>query len=124
MSSKLDAVQIIRETFDAATSSSKVNIVNAEIAVELNADDGDTIVNLRNTTTFTLTSGQVLNTSRVSRIAVYSADGAAAVTLVAKIGAVEISIGTLALNTIREIALPELKITFTATQPVYLVTQS
>lgn len=44
MSSRLDANQIVKLEHDEATGSKKVNIVNTDFEIELDADDGDSII--------------------------------------------------------------------------------
>jgi hypothetical protein len=43
MASRLDANQIVQQEHDEATNSKKVTIVNADFAIELSANDGDSV---------------------------------------------------------------------------------
>jgi hypothetical protein len=44
MSSRLDQQQIIKAVYDEATTSLKTSLTNVEIAMEVSADDGDSII--------------------------------------------------------------------------------
>jgi len=57
---------ILRKSFDAVTNSLNVQI--PEIAVELSAADGDSVITERLTVQVAVTAGQVINVSKYSQI--------------------------------------------------------
>jgi len=77
--SKLDANQIIKLEHDDASSSKKVTIQNAEISMELNASDGDSVLVVNNSVSASATA--LDNTDTGIIVAEFPVDGAGVINM-------------------------------------------
>lgn len=106
--SKLDATQIAQTTYDAINEAVKVAIQPTVIAVELDADGGDSVIPQRRQTIVTVTTVTTIDTSKVSRICILNT-GVATVKA-AVYSATDYPL-VIAENVVVEICVPSLKIT-------------
>lgn len=103
--SKLDPVKIAQLVFDEATNSYKTNIVDTEIAIELSADDGDSVIPQKLTQAVVVTANEVIDTSKVSRICLTVTSE-----ILMVVGVTEVSLGSKTAGAVVDICTPELKI--------------
>lgn len=68
---KLDPNQIAQYEHDEVACAKKVTMVNTEMAMELSADDGDSVQIQSRTYSMTLTPGEEYNISNVSKMRLY-----------------------------------------------------
>ncbi len=78
MASKLSDIQIAQAEHDEVTSSKQVKITNTDIAMELSAVDGDSVIAKVDSTLTLVTDGMELDLSLASKVCLY---GVAAATL-------------------------------------------
>jgi hypothetical protein len=103
--SKLDPYQIQRITFDEESSAVKVKMIPIEMSMELSADDGDSILSLKQMQVIEALAGQVIDTSKASRMNVVSASPVACSMV---INSQEISLGNL--SGIHDVCSPAIKV--------------
>lgn len=68
MSSKADPIQIARMVFDEEAEANRVTMVNTELAIELDAADGDSVIAISQMTVHDLKAGDILETSTARRM--------------------------------------------------------
>ena len=75
--SRLDPVQIAQLTYDDTKQATKVALVGAEFAVQLNAEEGDSVISKKKTDIIPLTSPKsILDLSMVEKVCLYGCDSA------------------------------------------------
>lgn len=114
-----DPVHILQHIYNEDSESINVELLPTEISMELNADDGDSVLVQKQMTVLDdVQDGQLIDTSKASRLCILSEDSNAQVELFAVIGNKNISLGSLSLGQIKEICLPEI---FLATNSALIV---
>ena len=104
-----DPVHILQHIYNEDSESINVELLPTEISMELNADDGDSVLVQKQMTVLDdVQDGQLIDTSKASRLCILSEDSNAQVELFAVIGNKNISLGSLSLGQIKEICLPEI----------------
>lgn len=73
--SKLDVNQISQYEHDEVNSSKKVTIVNAELDMELNAADGDSIISKKQTQVIQVQNNDVLDLSMAEKVCLFGSNG-------------------------------------------------
>jgi hypothetical protein len=110
MSSLLNFGTILQRVFDSTSNALK--ITSTDMAIELSANDGDSVLTQRQTLQIAVTAGQVVNVSRYSRVTYLSAVNANTATKIMLLDNVtEVNGPTLAMGVPTEIAATNLKIT-------------
>jgi hypothetical protein len=102
--SKADPIQIARATFDEAAEAQRVIMVQAEMAIEISADDGDSVITQSAMEVHVLEAGATVDTSKMKRMSCYPA---AIVKVV--IGEVEHNLATVG-STPVEVCAPMVKV--------------
>jgi len=69
---KLDHTQVLRTAFDETSGTLKTTLENTEIAIELNAADGDNVITYSTIVNGTATTGTPIACEQYKKIAVYS----------------------------------------------------
>lgn len=101
--SKLDPYQIQRMTFDEDSNSVKVTMLPMEMAVELSAEDGDSVLAVPKMQVLEVQAGDIINTSAAKKIASHPEAGITAI-----IGAAEVSLGAAPISGL-SICVPSVK---------------
>ncbi len=106
--SKLDPSHIIQHIYDTATESAKVSIQNLDLAIELSADDGDTIVPQKKMIEVAVAINDIIDTSKYSRICMF---GQATMAIKAVLANnTEYTLVTLAAGVYQDICVPRIKV--------------
>lgn len=75
--SKLDQTQIAQLVFDDEKNANRVALVGTEISIELDAEDGDSVISKKKTDVIHLRSPKtILNMSMVEKVCLYGCDKA------------------------------------------------
>jgi hypothetical protein len=110
MSSLLNFGTILQRVFDSTSSALK--ITSTDMAIELSANDGDSVLTQRQTIQVAVTAGQIIDVSKYSRITYLSSVNANTATKIMLLDNVtEVNGPTLAMGVATEIAAVNLKIT-------------
>lgn len=62
---------VLNRAFDRETDTLKTQLMNADIAIELSAEDGDSVIAKKEHTAQSITSGDIIDVSGMSKAAVY-----------------------------------------------------
>ncbi len=103
--SKLDPYQIQRMTFDEESNSVKVTMLPVEMAMELSADDGDSVLSIPKMQVIEADADQIIDTSKAKKMNII-AGSAVACSMV--INSQEISLGSL--SGIHDVCSPAIKV--------------
>lgn len=76
MRSKLDVNQIIQHEYDEELSAKRVSIVNADLAIELDANDGDSVVSKKQTQAIQVQNNDILDLSMAEKVCLFGSNGA------------------------------------------------
>lgn len=66
--SKMDPVHMLQESYDEGTQSFNMQLKNLEIAIELDADDGDSVQIQTKMQELKVMAGEIIDTSKASKI--------------------------------------------------------
>lgn len=103
--SKLDPSQIQQHVYDETNEALKVSLTPIEMAIELDANDGDSVLVIPKMQVIDADADQIIDTSMAKRMSV-SAD----CTLSLIIEDIEILAGTISAGEVREICIPQIKL--------------
>lgn len=70
--SKLDVNQMAQSVFDEESMANRVKLVDTNIAIAVNAEEGDSVVSMKKNRMLTVKNNDILDVSLVSKICVYS----------------------------------------------------
>ena len=70
--SKLDVIQMAQSVFDEAVMANRVKLVDTNIAIAVNAEEGDSVIAVKKNKMLTVKNNDILDVSLVSKICVYS----------------------------------------------------
>lgn len=118
MSNKLDPIQIARMKFNETLNADRVELAG-DVAIELSAEDGDSVIIKKQTIAEKVESGQTLDLSSASKV-MLAGDVAEAtlVLLVDNMSVLEIAIYK---GVIKEVCLTNVQINFTGQNAVLLI---
>jgi hypothetical protein len=108
--SKMDPSQISQITFDEQLEATRVYMLPTEMEMELNADDGDSILTQKQMQVIQAEAGQLIDTSKASRMSITSESE-----VLMCIDELEISLGTLTPGQVKEICTPAIKLAVACT---------
>lgn len=119
----LDPVHMLQHAYNEQDESFNVTMLPMELSIELNADDGDSVLVQNKMTVLENAQDSLsIDTSKVSKICVLSQDQSAQVQLKAVINDIEIPMGNLNLNEVKSLCVPAIKLV--SNSPLILVLQS
>lgn len=126
-SHNLDTNQIQKACYDPVLEAMKVSLLPTELAIELSADDGDSVISRKEMLVQSVLSDEVIDISKFSRISVLSEDLNLTIDLKVVLNEnIEIAIGSIQLAAIRDVCYPKIKLIFSSSLnvPVYLIAQT
>lgn len=119
--SKLDSNQINKLTYDSVNNANRMTMVSTDIAIELSAADGDSVIAKSQSTALLIINDQVVDLSMVNSIMFVSQD-VVTVGVFLVIDGDEIEVyNSIPTNTLTEICLTTAKFVFSSLDPVYLL---
>ena len=119
--SKLDLIQIHQMCFDEELKASRVSLADADIQIELNADDGDSVISKKQTIAIPIVNGMTIDLSKAEKVCLF---GANTVDLKIVIDEVEINAYTLSKGIVKEVCLTTVVLTLSdLVTPSYLMVQ-
>lgn len=125
---QLDPVHIQRRSFDSEKDAMRVSMLPMEMSMELNADDGDSVLAKRQMEVVQLNNNDTVDCSKYSRIMFFTSDITFdKMTLKVLINNnIELPFTQLSPNVLLEICCPKIKFEFTLTENaiLYAVFQS
>lgn len=117
--SKLDKHQMDKITFDEETRSRRMYIAGGELSMELNAEDGDSVLVKQDTQIIQINNGDVVDLSRFSKICLI---GAESCQIKAFVDNKEFLLYTMAQGEVKQICLTSVKIGLSV-EKAYLTAQ-
>lgn len=105
--SRLDPVQIAQRSFDEELGASRVHMVDADMAIELSAEDGDSVITKVQTVALKVMDGQIVDLSMYTKVCLVGAETA---DLVLVLDNEEFMMYNLVKGVIKEICLTEVKV--------------
>jgi hypothetical protein len=117
---RLDMVHIAQLSFDEELGASRVHLVDADLAIELSADDGDSVITKKQTKSIPVKDGDVLDLSMASKVCLIGAEGAK---LSAVLDNEEILVYNIVKGSIVDICLTKVKISLDGVDKAYLMVQ-
>lgn len=120
---RLDPAQIAKYKFDETIDADRVTMVNTEIAIELDANDGDSVEIRAMEVRATPALGADVDVSKMRRVAVWVEGGAGSYTVTAKVGTATLTLGTVATGTggVFEVLADTVNVTGTAGATVTVI---
>jgi hypothetical protein len=105
--SKMDPVHMLQESYDEATQSFNMQLKNLEMAIELSAADGDSVLTQPQMLELKVTAGDIIDTSKYTKICALGAS-----TLVSAVmsDSVEIELPALPQGAVVAICVPKIKV--------------
>lgn len=103
--SKLDPNQIIQTTFDEQLEAQRVSVLPMEMSIELDAQDGDSVLVLKDMQVIQAMAGQLIDSSKASRMSVTISCNVNMI-----VGEVSVSLGSLAAGQVKEICSPQIQV--------------
>jgi hypothetical protein len=101
--SKLDSTQIFQHVYNEEKEAFSVDMLPTEMSIELNADDGDSVIARREMEVLDVSADEIIATSKHSRMSVTVETEIKMV-----VSGIEISLGILAPGQVKEICSPEI----------------
>jgi hypothetical protein len=105
--SKLDKHQMDKITFDEATKSRRMYLAGGDLSIELNAEDGDSVLVKQDTQILEVSNGDVVDLSRFSKLCLI---GAESCQIKAFVDNQEFLLYTVAQGEVKQICLTSVKI--------------
>lgn len=105
--SKMDPVHMLQESYDEGTQAFNMQLKNLEIAIELNAEDGDSVLTQPRMLELKVEAGDVIECSKFTKIC---ALGGSPIIKAIMSDNIEIDLFSLPEKTIVPICLPKIKI--------------
>jgi hypothetical protein len=118
--SKLDKHQMDKITFDEQTRSRRMFLAGGELSIELNAEDGDSVLVKQDTQMIPVSNNQILDLSRYSKICLI---GATSCKINAMLDNQAILLYNIQQGDVKEICLKSVKIELTGSETAYLSAQ-
>lgn len=117
---KLDRNQIEKMSFDEETNSKRVYLAGGELSVELDAEDGDSIIVKHDTQLLPISNNDIIDLSRYSKICLI---GASSCKISAIVDNQEILLYNISQGDVKEICLKSVKIELIGSTSAYLSLQ-
>lgn len=105
--SKMDPVHMLQEAYDESTQAFSMQLKNLEMAIELSADDGDSVLTQTKMVELKVTAGDIIDTSKYSKVC---ALGASTLIKAVMSDSVEIELPALAQGIVVAICVPKIKV--------------
>lgn len=127
MAANQSQLHIMNKVYDSATDTLKTTIENADIAIELSATDGDSVVAVTDQSSDSITSGDVLTCSGKKKAAIYIIGTAASVLIEVSANGTDYvtinSTGATDAVVIKDICATHIRVTATGATSIQVVLQ-
>lgn len=118
---KLDPNQISQSEHDQVAKAKKVKIVDTAFSIELDAEDGDSVISKKQTKAVLISDGVILDLSMVGKVCLFGANSAK---LEIMLDSVQLDAYTIQKGIVQDVCLTQVKVTLSDPETTsYLMVQ-